>query len=480
MRRNVFILLALGATAQAGGVFYNSNQSAEYFRTYDRNSAIDNADAAYYNMAGTVRLPEGFTLNLSNQSLFQSTEVRTLGNPVLGDRSYTTTTPAWFVPNGYLVYRKDDWSIFTGIEAIGATATEEWKRGLPTLDLFGKQLAGYGGAASNTMAMDAYGATLQAGGTVAQAQAAAAAAGLDASHFSAHSYLKASLAYLALRQGGALRITPTFSLAVAARYVYAFRKTQGSVEGACDYNQYGHDLRSQVRAEVDASEHATGLSGEFGMNLYPTDQLVLNLTYEMATPLEFTTEIHNGKNGAGLFQDGHRSRLDLPAALRFGLGYQMRPDLRLSVGANAYLEGSCNFNMLDQPLNHDDYRRDYRNTYEEQLSVEYRPNPKWLWSLGACFNQIGQWKPSTLDTKLSGGQSNYVSIGTGFQYQPNQDWKFNLGLGQTRFAHSYENADVMGDQAIQSAYAAYGVATQPRKSYDKRYTILALGLNYHF
>ena len=42
--------------AAAGGVFYNSNQSAEYIRTFDRNSAIDNADIVYYNMAGTVNL----------------------------------------------------------------------------------------------------------------------------------------------------------------------------------------------------------------------------------------------------------------------------------------------------------------------------------------------------------------------------------------------------------------------------------------
>jgi len=474
------VLLACFSTARAGGVFYNSNQSAEYFRSFDRNSAIDNADTAYYNMAGTVKLKEGFTFNLSNQSIFQQTRVDTLDNPVVGNRSYTTSTPAWIVPNGYMVYRKANWSLFTGIEAIGATATREWKDGLPTLDLYGKQMAGYGGTPSSVIAVDAYTAVLQSGGTLAQAQAAAAGAGLDASHFSSRSYLKGSLSYLALRQGGAYQFSPTFSMAIAARLVYAHRATKGFVDAACDYNQSGHDLRNQVHAELDATESATGYSGEIGFNLYPSEQLVFNLTYEMATPLEFKTQIHDGKNGNGLFLDGKRSRLDLPAAIRMGIGYQIHPDLRLSMGVNVYLEGSCNFSMLDEPLNYDDHSRDYRNTYEEQASIEYRPSQPWLLSFGVCFNQIGQMKASTLDTKLSSGQANYMSIGTGFQYQPSDRWKFNVGLGHTRFIHGYENADVMGDQTIRSAYGAYGVSINPRKSYDKRYFILGLGMEYHF
>ena len=72
----------------AGGVFYNSNQSAEYIRSFDRNSAVDDADIVHYNMAGTVCLRPGLTLNLSNQTLLQWATVRTLGNPVLGDALY--------------------------------------------------------------------------------------------------------------------------------------------------------------------------------------------------------------------------------------------------------------------------------------------------------------------------------------------------------------------------------------------------------
>ena len=88
MKRGPFLsllILGLGPAAFGGGIFYNSNQSAEYMRTFERNSAIDNADIVYYNMAGTVKLKEGFTFNLSNQTIFQWATVTTKGNPVVGD-----------------------------------------------------------------------------------------------------------------------------------------------------------------------------------------------------------------------------------------------------------------------------------------------------------------------------------------------------------------------------------------------------------
>ena len=117
-------LLALLAALPlaAGGLFYNSNQSAQYIRSFDRNSAIDAADIVYYNLAGTVLLPPGFSLDLSNQTIFQRATVRTLGNPALGDRRSVSDNPVWAVPNAYLAYRQGDWAVFTGLETLGATA----------------------------------------------------------------------------------------------------------------------------------------------------------------------------------------------------------------------------------------------------------------------------------------------------------------------------------------------------------------------
>ncbi|NTV75643.1 MAG: hypothetical protein HGA66_15745, partial [Holophaga sp.] len=167
------LILGLMPPAAAGGIFYNSNQSAEYIRMFDRNSAIDNADIVYYNMAGTTRLKDGWTFNFSDQMIFQKATVRTIGNPAVGDKTYTSDNPVLIVPNFYLAYRKDTWAAFLGVETLGATAIREWKGGLPTLDLMGKQLAGYGQTEySQVIGADAIATSLAGGATPAQAQAA--------------------------------------------------------------------------------------------------------------------------------------------------------------------------------------------------------------------------------------------------------------------------------------------------------------------
>lgn len=481
--RRTFLLAALAVGAvplAAGGIFYNSNQSAEYFRTYDRNSAIDNADIVYYNMAGTVRLREGWTFNLSNQSLFQRATVQTEGNPVLGDRTYVSKNPVLAVPNGYAAYRRGNWAFFTGVETIGATAVRNWGGGLPTLDLYGLQLAGYGGTKSNIIGQDAAAAAYASGATPTEAQAAGVAAGLSSRYFTAQSNLKGSSYYLAWRHGFAYRINEKFALALAGRLVVARQDIVGLVDYACTYNQYGHDLRSQGRVVVDTTAKANGYSGEIGLDFFPTERVVVNLTYEDTTRLNFTTRVHDGKDGGGLFVDGQQGHLDLPRTLRFGLGAQLTPKLRASLGVNRYFESSVDFSMLDNPANQNDYRKDYKDTTEESASLEYRIDPRWLVSAGVNFNQIGQRKGSTIDTSIPGAHADYFSIGTGFQYTASERLKVNFGLGYTGFTHTYGNADVQGDQALQAAFQAQGVAINPRKVYDKQYVIVAFGIDYHF
>jgi hypothetical protein len=475
-RGRIAAVLAAAAwcPGHAGGIFVNSNQSAEYIRSFDRNSALDGADIAYYNMAGTARLPPGFTVNLSNQTILQRATVRPLGNPVLGGRTYRSGNPVWLVPNFHAVYRRQCWAWFTTLQTIGATAVRRWPNGLPSMDLAGKLAAGYGGAASGRIATDAYAAALAAGEAPAQAQAAAAAAGLDAASFPSRSWLKGSSYFLAWRLGAACRISPRFALALAGRLVWARQDVTGGVTGACTYDGLGNP----APVLIDVTSRAVGYSGEFGVNIYPAPELTLTLTCEMATPLRFRTTVREGKDGAGRLADGRRSRLDLPRTWRFGLGWQATPSLRASLGLNAYLEHSARMDLLDDPADGIDARRDYRNTYEQCAALECRLGPTWLVSLGVNVNQIGQRRSATLDTSLPGAHGNYLSLGAGARCQATDRLKFNFGVACTGFAHRYRNADA-GDQRLQAAFAAGGAAISPDKEYDKRYLILAFGIEYH-
>ena len=59
-------IICMPLPAIAGGIFVNSQQSAEYVRLFNRNAATDNADIAYYNMAGLTKMKDGQYLNGSN------------------------------------------------------------------------------------------------------------------------------------------------------------------------------------------------------------------------------------------------------------------------------------------------------------------------------------------------------------------------------------------------------------------------------
>jgi long-subunit fatty acid transport protein len=473
------LAFAAGFPGLCGGVFITSNQSADYIRSFERNSALDGADIAYYNLAGTVRLRPGLTVNASNQTLFQRATVRTLDNPALGDRTYTSDNPIWVVPNVYAVYRSGPWAAFTSIQTLGATAVRRWPDGLPNLDLAAKRAAGYGGATSQLIGADAYAAVLAAGGTPDQAQAAATAAGLDPGPFPSRSWARGACTFLAWRHGAAVRLGPRVAAGLAGRLVYARQDLRGEAVGACTYNQAGHDRREEDRLPFDVGNRALGYSGEAGLDLFPADGWVVSLTYEMATGLAFRTTVRDGRDGGGRFADGRRAHLDLPQAWRLGLGWQATPRWRIALGLNAYLEHTAAMDLLDDPEAGIVARRDYRNTWEESVALECRLDPRWLLSAGANVNQIGQTRAATLDVSLPGAHADYLSFGAGFRYEPSDRWRFTAGVAWTGFVRKLRWADRLGDQPLQQAFAAAGAAATPRKEYDKRYLIVAFGVEFH-
>lgn len=457
MKRRFFltaIILASVTPLSAGGIFYNSNQSAEYFRTYERNAATDNADAVYYNMSGTTKMKEGLYVNGSNQFLFQEATVKTENNPVLGDKTFKSDNPVWLCPNLYVLYKQDNWSAFTGLETIGATAIREWKDGLPSLDLLGKQQAGFGNPASN-----AYSYMLT---HYDQTTADTFIANPD--NFTSSSYLKGESYYAAWRIGGAYAINNMISIAAAGRVVYSRQSVEGYIIAGVP------SLGVSQKAEFDYTDEALGYSGEINMDLFPVDGMTLSFTYEMATPLEFKRKVNGGKNGGGMITDGEKKRLDLPQALRFGISYNFTEKFRMEFGADAYLEKYANFERLDDPASGIDSDKSYGNTYEEGLMFEYTLNRYFLASIGFNLTQIGQKKSGTLDTSIPGAHADYRSVGFGCQVTPVDDLKINLGIGVTGFQDTYKYAD-KNDRAISSLTT---------KEYNKEYLVVAVGAEYRF
>ncbi|UCD86688.1 MAG: hypothetical protein JSV01_02615, partial [Desulfobacterales bacterium] len=65
------LVLAVATPLLAGGIDNKHNFSAEYARTLNRNAATDSADGVAYNPGGTVKMEDGFYINLTGQYAFK-------------------------------------------------------------------------------------------------------------------------------------------------------------------------------------------------------------------------------------------------------------------------------------------------------------------------------------------------------------------------------------------------------------------------
>lgn len=130
----VFLILVLAmGIAMAGGIVTNTNQSAAYMRTLNRNASTD-VDAVYFNPAGLTRLEDGLHLSLSNQSIFQTKTV-TNNYQFLNTDEFVGDVKAPLFPNFYLTYKTGKLAFSAGFEPIGGGGSANYEEGLPSFEL---------------------------------------------------------------------------------------------------------------------------------------------------------------------------------------------------------------------------------------------------------------------------------------------------------------------------------------------------------
>ncbi len=123
----------------AGGLVTNTNQSAAWVRLPARNAST-NIDAAYFNPAGLMKLENGFHVSLSNQSIFQTREIKnTYDGPSddfgLNEHIYKGTVTALAFPSFYAVYKMDKLAFSLGFNPIGGGGGAEYQKGLPSFEV---------------------------------------------------------------------------------------------------------------------------------------------------------------------------------------------------------------------------------------------------------------------------------------------------------------------------------------------------------
>ncbi|MEC9466623.1 MAG: hypothetical protein VX834_12605 [Myxococcota bacterium] len=336
MRKIVCLMMMLGlaAEAQAGNIGVLTNHSVEYNQTFSRFVSHD-IDAAFYNPGAISRLPEGLSLSLSNQVWQMQASI---------DYQEGTYEDSYLIPmylSGIAAYRQDNWGLFLAFTPVGTSTSV---------------------AASSDTVKGAHHPFLVA---------LPDAIGLRAD-VSRYDVTVGGLLY-GVDGGASIELTDWLAIGVGVRWNISRTKLDLDIE----YEDGLIAINTLSEAKGD------GLSPMVGATLGPFDGLELSMLYRGRAVVEnvfSTTRDEIALGGVPLdaetLGDGRRWRRDMPAWLSFGAGYQVTPDIRITMATEYFFFDEAVWEELlptdpENPLN---TLSDYENGTNSALGLELQYN----------------------------------------------------------------------------------------------------------
>ena len=442
MRKKILTmtLLALGvfSTSYAGGLMTNTNYHIAFDRMMARGATFD-IDAAYSNPAGLAWGHEGFQLSLNFQKPWQNRDITFNGTKYEGKAS------APIVPALFASYKQDRWALSTMIGIVGSGGFVEYKQGVPMFNVLLSSML-----ASNGITPDQY--------------------KLD-SEMKGKQYI----------YGGQINFTykliDCLSAAVGIRANYYDGYYRGHVKAT------DHPLLGEVaKLLLDVDQKGWGFTPLVSVN-YHQGPLTLTARYEFRTkvnPKNDTNILDAGLGSAtvaalmaadpqgaqaklaGLqqqlgaytapYQDGERTRYDMPALLSVAAGYEFTPRLRATLEYHFFDDKNAKMaNDRQEELTH--------GTHEILAGVEYDINDKFTVSCGGQRTDYGLSDGYQQNTSFA---CDSYSVGLGGAWNINEKVRLNAGF----FTSIYSDYDKQ---------ASYGKETYSRTNY-----VVGLGVDYKF
>lgn len=515
-----FIILFWVSTVLAGGIVTNTNQSAQFIRTLNRNASTC-IDAAYFNPAGLTKLEDGFYLSLSNQSIFQTKEVVNSykgpqGNTGLNEDTFTGDVKAPLFPNLYVIYKTGNLAFSGAFVPIGGGGSAVYAKGLPSFempvsDLVPKladlKVTGYkydasfegssiyfGGQAGvaykiNDMLSVAVGArfvsasnsylghleNIQVKTPLASPMdwmAPAAYVGAVATVYSDSSTLLSGLATIysdsATYFYTAATVAPTYNdslmyVAYGDDYTNAAAMaTYGSQKYAAGAAYLGDTVAVDLMAKtadkaVDVKQTGSGLAVIIAANITPMDGLNIGFRYETLTKLELVNDTK--EDDTGEFPDGAKLQKDMPAMVAVGVSYKVMPKLTTEASFNYYMNTGVDWDGKEENV---------ENGFEAGIAFEYaitdglRASAGFLTSKGGALEAYQSDLDFTLD-------SNSIGFGVAYALSPNLE--INLGVANTFFGEGQNTFTYVFDEDLE-------ITKSVTEKYNKTSIFFAIGVNF--
>ena len=395
----------------AGGLLTNTNQSASFVRNPSRYASLD-ADAIYFNPAGTAFFKEGWAFSANWQMIWQNRDVNNGGKEYKG-KVYVPCMPTFFA-----AYKTGDWTFsgFFGMPGGGGNA--QFEDGLPMFDMMGSALSPTGMASSS---------------------------------FESTQYL------FSLQLGAAYKINENLSAYAGLRTNYTSLTYEGEISAvhpqmgvvgnilALELTQSGVAFAPIVGVDYKVGNLNVGVKYEFrAVNSIENDTKKLMSGETNLDGNAMIGALAGGKLAS--LQNGEKFRNDAPAKLSVGASYDICKRVKVMGSGVYYFDKEAKIESLLGKANTMDVLS--RNTYELLAGVEVKVTEKLMLSTGLQFSDFGVNERYLSDVSFI---DDSFMVGLGGKYSLNENWDINFGACYANYAHGHSNT---GSQYLRKTYNA--------------------------
>ena len=436
-------LLFTSTAVFAGGILTNTNLSARFARIMAL-EASTNADAAYYNPAGTIKLSEGFHFSFSNQSVFQERIITSSFAPMTGtgSKEFIGKASAPLVPSLQGVYRKGKWALSGNLAVTGGGGKATFNDGLPS---FESQIS------TLVPVVNQFGLGLAT---------AIPGSSLTSKGYSLNQYMHGVNYIFGAQLGGAYEINEMFSVYGGFRLSVVHNEYEGHLTdlkmdidakglGAINFpDQSGFinptpifgmisnnpDIPQQSKdmlllptkiagegAHLESKQSGWGVAPIIGVH-FSHQGLNIGAKYEFKTALDVVNK--TTKDDTGLFGDGVNTAHDTPALFTVGASYDILPSLTASAGFHYFFD-------KDASMANGKQKHLTGNTKEYLAGIEYTINPMFLVSMGGQITRYGLGDDFQSDLSFS---VNSYSLGFGGAVNLSKNVQLNVGYFFTDYS----------------------------------------------
>ena len=397
----VLLIALCSVAAHAGGLMTNTNYHIAFDRMFARGATTE-IDATFSNPAGLAWGHEGWQMSLNFQKPWQYRNIK------LGDTKYEGKASAPIVPALFASYKKDRWAVSTMIGIVGSGGFVEYKEGVPMFNVL--------------------------------LQSMLAANGITPNQYTLNSEMKGKQYIYGGQVNFTYKVLDCLSAAVGIRANYYDGYYRGHVI-AGDHPQLGE----VAKLLLDVDQKGWGFTPLVSLAFHQ-GPLTLSARYEFRTKVNPKNETNVLDAGLGTatmaammaadpqgaqaklqalqsrlgtytapYQDGARTRYDMPALLSVAAGYEFTPKLRAALEYHFFDDKNAKMaNDRQKELTH--------GTHEILAGVEYDINDKFTVSCGGQRTDYGLSDGYQQNTSFA---CDSYSVGLGGAWNINEKVRLN-------------------------------------------------------